>query len=109
MREWLDEADLEYDSEAGQEAAIALFQKEIDSFRKGGSREGLFETEWLPAAFAILGESFTEENHFLNSSMKMVRRKITEFYQDRLDHMYTPAGKDPLNRKNRTIISRVDE
>ncbi len=109
MREWLDEADLEYDSEAGQEAAIALFQKEIDSFRKGGSREGLFETEWLPAAFAILGESFTEENHFLNSSMKMVRRKITEFYQDRLDHLYTPEGKDPLNRKNRTIISRVDE
>ncbi len=109
MREWLDEADLEYDSEAGQEAAIALFQKEIDSFRKGGSREGLFETEWLPAAFAILGESFTEENHFLNSSMKMVRRKITEFYQDRLDHMYTQEGKDPLNRKNRTIISRVDE
>ena len=86
-----------------------LFQEAIDSFRRGGSREGLFETEWLPAAFAVLGAPFTEENFLLNSALKMVRRKVTEFYQSRLDHLYTPEGKDPLNRQNRKIISRLEE
>ena len=109
LRDRLRKEGLSCTSDEGQEAAIGLFKAEIDSFRKGGYRDGVFEKEWLPAAFAILGEGFTEENHLLNSSMKMVRRKITDFYRDRLDHLYTPEGKDPLNRRNRTIISRLEE
>jgi long-chain acyl-CoA synthetase len=109
LRDWLSDQGLSYESEAGQEAAIQLFQDEIDSFRDGGEREGMFEKEWLPAAFAILGEGFTEENHLLNSSLKLVRRKVRDFYKDRLDYLYTPEGKDPLNPRNRRIISRLDE
>jgi len=109
LRDWLQSEGLSWDTPEGQEAAIALFQAEIDSFRDGGSRDGLFEKEWLPAAFAILGEGFTEANHLLNSSLKLVRRKVREFYKDRLDHLYTPEGKDPLNKRNRRIISRIDE
>ncbi len=109
LRDWLREEGLDCASEEGQEAAIGVFQAEIDSFRGGGSRDGLFEKEWLPAAFAILGEGFTEENHLLNSSLKMVRRKVRDFYQNRLDHLFTPEGKDPLNQRNRRIISRLDE
>jgi long-chain acyl-CoA synthetase len=109
LREWLAEKDLGCESKEGQEAAVGLFQAEIDSFRKGGSREGMFETEWLPAAFAILGAPFTEENLLLNSSLKLVRRKVRDFYRDRLDYLYTPEGRDPLNPRNRRIISRLDE
>jgi len=109
LREWLRKEGLDCTSEEGQEAAIGLFQAEIDSFRGGGSRDGLFEKEWLPAAFAILGEGFTEEIRLLNSSLKMVRRKVRDFYQNRLDHLFTPEGKDPLNQRNRRIISRLDE
>jgi len=109
LRLWLEEQGLACDTEEGQRAAIDLFRQEIDTFRKGGSREGLFENEWLPAAFAILGEGFTEENRLLNSSMKMVRREIRALYQNRIDHLYTSEGKDPFNRRNRTIISRLDE
>ncbi len=96
-------------TEEGQEEALKLFQAEIDSFKDGGAREGLFEKEWLPAAFAVLGEGFTEENQMLNSTMKMVRRKITEFYRDRIDYLYTPEGRDPFNRRNRTIMARLEE
>ena len=109
LRDWLEEKELSCTSEEGQKAAIEAFQAEIDSLRKGGAREGLFESEWLPAAFAVLGEGFTEENHLLNSSLKMVRRRIHEFYRDRLEYLYTPEGKDPLNRRNRRIISRLDD
>jgi len=109
LREWLGVQGFPCTSDEGQRAAISLFQAEIDAFRRGGDREGLFETEWLPAAFAILGGGFTEENHLLNSSLKMVRRKIRDFYQNRIDHLYTPDGKDPFNRQNRTIIARLEE
>ncbi|MFH1765899.1 MAG: long-chain fatty acid--CoA ligase [Gemmatimonadota bacterium] len=109
VRDWLQDEGLAGTSDQGQEAAIGLFQAEIDSFRKGGSRDGLFEKEWLPAAFAILGEGFTEENHLLNSSLKLVRRKVRDFYQNRLDHLYSPEGKNPLNQRNRRIISRLHE
>jgi long-chain acyl-CoA synthetase len=109
LRDWLREKGLSCLTEEGQEAALSLFQEAIDSFKEGGEREGLFEKEWLPAAFAVLGEGFSEENHLLNSTLKMVRRKITEFYRDRLDYLYTAEGKDPFNRRNRTIISRLEE
>lgn len=109
LRDWFQSEGLGWDSPEGQEAAIALFQAEIDSFRDGGSRDGLFEKEWLPATFAILGEGFTEANHLLNSSLKLVRRKVREFYKDRLDYLYTPEGRNPLNKRNRRIISRIDE
>ncbi len=109
LRDWFLSEGLSWSSPEGQETAIKLFQAEIDSFRDGGSRDGLFEKEWLPVAFAILGEGFTETNHLLNSSLKMVRRKVRDFYQDRLDYLFTPEGKDPLNRRNRRIISRIDE
>ncbi len=45
----------------------------------------------------------------LNSTLKLVRRRITEFYQNRIDHLYTPEGKDPFDRRNRIIISRLEE
>jgi long-chain acyl-CoA synthetase len=109
LRDWFRSRGLSCTKAEDQKAAIDVFKGEIDDFRTGGSRAGLFEQEWLPAAFALLGEGFTEENHLLNSSMKAVRRKIVEFYQNRLEYLYTPEGKDPYNRHNRTIISRLDD
>lgn len=109
LRDWFRRQGSSCLTEEGQAEAIALFQAEIDAFRKGGNREGMFETEWLPAAFALLGEGFSEENHMMNSTLKMVRRRITEFYRDRIEYLYTPEGKDPCNRRNRNIISRLED
>jgi len=109
LRSYLQKKGLSCLTEEGQEAALTVFQEAIDSFRKGGKREGLFETEWLPAAFALLGEGFTEENRMLNSTLKLVRRRVAEFYQNRLDHLYTPEGKDPFNKRNRMIVARLEE
>jgi long-chain acyl-CoA synthetase len=44
----------------------------------------------------------------LNSTLKMVRGKIVEFYKTRIDYMYTPEGKPILNDQNRAIASRLD-
>jgi long-chain acyl-CoA synthetase len=93
----------------GQEAALRLIERQIDAFREGGPYAGEFPARWLPSAVAVLGEGFTEQNHFLNSTLKMVRGRITDFYRNRLDHLFTPEGKDIAHVQNRTIISRLEE
>jgi long-chain acyl-CoA synthetase len=94
-------------SENGQDAALKLIESEIGQYKKGGALEGEFPERWLPATVAVLGEGFTEQNHFLNSTLKMVRGKITEFYRDRIDYVLTTPGKDICNPQNRMIIKRL--
>jgi long-chain acyl-CoA synthetase len=107
--QWLRDRRLSPRSPEGQEAALGLLEGEIDAFREGGRHAGQFPARWLPAAVAVLGEGFTEQNRLLNSTMKMVRGKITEFYQNRLDHLFTAEGKDMANARNRAIIARLEE
>ena len=56
----------------------------------------------------VLGEPFSEQNHMLNSTMKMVRGRIAEFYKTRLDALYTPEGRSILNAQNRAIVGRIE-
>jgi len=95
-------------TEAGQDTALSLLEGEIRKYRKGGPFAGMFPERWLPSAVAVLGEPFSEQNQFLNSTLKMVRGKIADFYRNRIDHMYTPEGKNILNSQNRTIIRRLE-
>jgi len=104
---WLKEKKLDKRTPEGQEAALKLLESEINQFKAGGNYEGMFPARWLPATFAVLGEGFTEQNRLLNSTLKMVRPKIVEFYKNRLDYMFSPEGKDILNHQNRTIIYRL--
>jgi long-chain acyl-CoA synthetase len=90
----------------GQEAALMLLQAEINAFRGDGAYAGLFPARWLPAAVAVLGEGFSEQNRFLNSTMKMVRGRIEGFYRSRLDYLFTAEGKPIVNPQNLTIVSR---
>ncbi|MBD3414847.1 MAG: AMP-binding protein [Candidatus Aminicenantes bacterium] len=106
---WLNKQNLSSKTEQGQQAVLNLIQEQINAFTTGGEHEGMFPQRWLPSAVAVLGEPFTEENQMLNSTLKMVRRKIAEFYKNRIDFLYSPEGKDILNHQNRTIVSRFEE
>ena len=96
-------------SEIGQREALKAVEQEIARYREGGADAGLFPSKWLPAAVAILGEGFTEQNRLLNSTLKMVRGKIVESYQPRIDYLYTPEAKEICNKQNMTIISRMED
>lgn len=96
-------------SDEGQAAALKLLQSEISAYKSGGRFAGIFPERWVPAAIAVLGEGFTEQNKFLNSTLKMVRGKITEFYRDRIDYMFSGEGKEPCNHRNKIIVRRMGE
>jgi long-chain acyl-CoA synthetase len=54
----------------------------------------------LPSAIAVVGEAWTEQNHLVNSTMKIVRGKVEDYFQDRIEYAYTPEGKNLFNDKN---------
>ncbi len=108
VRDWLRDAGLSVKTPEGQEAVLRLLESELAKHREGGELGGAFPGRWLPSAVAVLGEAFTEQNHMLNSTMKMVRGKIVEFYRPRIDYLYTPEGRSILNAHNRAIIARLE-
>ena len=91
---------IDIESVEAKKLMLRKIQEEIDTYRKGGSNEGLFPERWLPAAVAVLPEPFSERNGLVNSTMKVVRGKVEKFYADRIDYAYTPEGKDLYNDKN---------
>ena len=104
---WFKSKNLSQHTEEGQKSVLKMLESEIAQFKSGGKFEGEFPERWIPAGIGIIGEAFTEENKFMNSTLKMVRGKITEFYKNRIDYLYTPEGKDICNHQNMMIISRI--
>lgn len=100
LKRKLEHSGLALDSEEGRRAAVKKLEEELAKYRKGGEFEGMFPERWLPSAFAVLSEPFTEQNQMINSTMKMVRGKIEKAYAARLDYMYTAEGKQPQNQQN---------
>jgi long-chain acyl-CoA synthetase len=93
--------------EKKSELVLKKIEAELGKYRKGGEFETMFPQRWLPSAIGILSEGFTEENHLMNSTLKMVRPKITERYQDLLNFLYTPEAKSILNERNITEIVKL--
>lgn len=91
---------LDLKTDKGKEEGIRIIQKQIDRFRKGGDLAYMFPDRWLPAAFAILPEPLTEQNGMVNSTMKIVRGKVEKAYAERIEQLYTPEGKNPVNDEN---------
>ena len=83
-----------------KEAQLALIQKDIDSYRKGGEHEGMFPEKWLPAAVVVCEEPWTEANGLVNSTAKVVRGKVEKYFEKRIEYAYTPEEKQLVNPQN---------
>ncbi len=100
LNAYLKEQGLSLKDEEGKKAAIKGIREQLAAFEKGGELETMFPHRWLPSTFAVLPEPFTEQNGMINSTMKVVRGKVEKAYANRLDHMYTPEGKNIYNEMN---------
>ena len=91
---------LDPSSREAKEKMLEKIQEEVNAYRKGGKFFGAFPERWLPAAICVLPEPWTEQNHFLNSSMKVVRGRVEEAYKANMEYAYTPEGKNVINDMN---------
>jgi len=98
---------LKPETEEGLTEALNAIHHDLSHYKGVGKHHKLFPQRWLPAAVGILSEVFTEENHLLNTTMKMVRGKINEKYKNQISYLYTPEGKDFFNSKNKEALREI--
>lgn len=88
---------------------LAKIHSELMKFRKDGPFEAMFPERWLPAVAGILPEPLSERNGTVNSTAKVVRRKVYELFREELEYLYTPEGKDIRNARNTRNLKRFME
>ena len=69
------------------EALEALADK-FEAYRSAEDGEKTIPPAWRPTVFEIIPKAFSEEDQLVNSTMKLVRHKVVEFYSDRIEAMY---------------------
>lgn len=67
------------------EDALSAIEASFYSFREKKHR---IPTQWIPSTFAVIEEPFTEKNQLVNSTMKLVRHNVRDFYSERIELMY---------------------
>lgn len=72
----------------------------LNKWKNNPSNKQTFPAQWIPSTFQLLTDQFSEQNKMINSTMKMVRYRITDVYQEEINFMYTNEGKEYLNKKN---------
>jgi long-chain acyl-CoA synthetase len=107
LKLYLEEKNLTADSDEGKRAVITLIENEINEYRTNGKFGNMFPQRWLPVAFGILEQSFTEDNGLMNSTMKIVRGKIMDKYQDLIDYLYTLDAKIVTNDRNIEEVEKM--
>lgn len=79
---------------------ILLFTKQTEFKNK-------FPGKWIPSNFQIIADEFSEDNKMINSTLKMVRHKITETYKSRLDLMYGNKAQQNALDENTKVLSAL--
>ncbi|MCK5821915.1 MAG: AMP-binding protein [Bacteroidales bacterium] len=85
---------------ADPEVLLKAIKQDINRFKDTSEYKNQFPEKWIPTTFQIAPELFTEQNHLINSSMKMVRHKIQETYAKQIEFMYSTSGSNIVNPLN---------
>jgi long-chain acyl-CoA synthetase len=81
------------------EELCKILQDEFFAF-KSDPKAKKVQTVWIPAAFQIVPAAFSEKDGTVNSTMKIVRFKVSQVHKDLLDFSYTKEGSATVNPKN---------
>ena len=100
LAEEVKKSGLDPESLEGKKAQLSIIKAEVDAYRPGGKKAGMFPERWLPASIIVGETPFTEQNGMLNPTMKMVRGNVEKLYMDRIEYAMTAEGKDIFNEKN---------
>ena len=92
---------------ADEEILMKEIKKSFYSFKYEKDYANRFPEKWIPAVFTIVPEQFSEENKMINSTLKMVRYKIIETYQQDIADMYENGRSATISPKNMETIKNL--
>ena len=74
------------------------YERVLELLKKyeAGSKKSI-PGQWMPSTFAIIEKPFSEADKLVNSTMKLVRYKVIEFYSERINQMYGHKEHEKLN------------
>lgn len=107
LKNYVTQKGITINTQEGAELALQKIEKEIGKYRKHGDFSEQFPHRWLPAAVGVLNEPFTEQNNMINSTMKMVRPKITEIYSGLIEYLYKADAKKIDNPANVEAVYKL--
>jgi len=90
------------------EDVVREIEKSFYHFKKLKEYKRKFQVKWIPSVFTILDEPFTENNKMINSTMKMVRYKIAEIYEDKFNRMFEAGFKSNGEENIETIRKKFN-
>ncbi len=92
---------------SGEKELLEAIWNNLNAWKNNSEGSLKFPSLWTPSTFQLITESFSEQNKMINSTMKMVRYKITETYRDRIDYMYSEQGKVHVNELNLKAAAEI--
>jgi long-chain acyl-CoA synthetase len=107
IKRWIKEKHHHLKREEAVTESLKLIEHELVQYKAGYKYGKMFPQRWLPSATAILEEAFTEENHMMNSTMKIVRGKIEHHYKELLNFLYTPEAKNIICKRNIEAVKNI--
>ncbi|WP_462317139.1 AMP-dependent synthetase/ligase, partial [Marinilabilia sp.] len=106
IKQFLQTLDSDLTEEQKAEQVLKAIQAQLSLFKKGGKLESMFPQRWLPATNVVLPEPFTEANKLLNSTMKVVRRKVEERFKSEIEYLYTAQGREFISDINKENLKK---
>ncbi len=97
---------IEPHNESYANEALKIIEQEIKAYREDGKYSKMFPSRWIPTSIVVLPETFNEDNHLLNSSLKMVRGKIETYFSEEMSFLYNIDAKNIYNDKNKAVIMK---
>ncbi|MDR1507089.1 MAG: AMP-binding protein [Treponema sp.] len=94
------------DAVDGTDKIIDLVRDDLGAFAAHQEYSGI-PAQWRPASFAIIPGMFGEDNGLINSTMKLVRHKVRNFYRSRIDEIYAESSANPHTRGNRDAVRKI--
>jgi long-chain acyl-CoA synthetase len=85
---------------------IHLVRDDLTAFAKQSEYSGI-PAQWRPSSFAIIPGIFDESNGLVNSTMKLVRHKVRDYYRSRIDEIYLCGSADPCTPGNRDALRKI--
>jgi long-chain acyl-CoA synthetase len=90
-------------SDADIDRIIDLIRQDLNAFVKNPDYSNI-PLQWRPASFAIIPDVFDENNGLVNSTMKLVRHNVRDFYRSRIDELYSTGSPEPKLSGNREAL-----
>ncbi len=99
MLKWIEGNNLDPNSTTTAETVLQELNNAIKRYKEDKTLSEKFMPQWTPKTFAVLPEPFSEENGMINSTLKMVRRKIAKAYENRIAKLFSEEA-NPINPTN---------